>query len=53
MSPIHPVPAFEQDMLSSLASVAALAGVGVGLVDRVGIGAEANFAMDLFPLLAF
>jgi hypothetical protein len=51
MSLIHPVPAFEQDMLSSLMSVAALAGVGVGLVDGVEIGAEADFALLL--LLAF
>lgn len=44
MSFVHPVPAFEYYVLNCLAPIAALAGVGVGLVDGMEISAEANLA---------
>jgi hypothetical protein len=51
MSLIHPVPAFEQDVLSGVRS--RIGRRRCPLVDGVEIGAEANLAMDLFLLLAF
>jgi hypothetical protein len=44
MSFVLPVPAFEQDVLYCLAPMAALAGVGIGLVNRMEIGAGADLA---------
>jgi hypothetical protein len=44
MSFVYPVSAFEYYVLNCLAPIAALAGVGVGLVDGMEIGAEANLA---------
>jgi hypothetical protein len=44
LSFVRPVPALEQDMAHRLAPVAALALVGVDLVDSVEVGPEADLA---------
>ena len=44
MSFFHPVSALKEDVAYRLASVAAFAPVGVGLVDGVEIGVQADFA---------
>jgi hypothetical protein len=44
MSFFCPVSAFQEDVLCGLASVAALAFVGIGLVDGVEVSAQANLA---------
>ena len=45
LSLFTPVPAFQEDVSHSLASIAALALVGVGLVDGVEVCAQADFAV--------
>ena len=44
VSLLSPVPAFEKEVMYRVASDSAFAFVGVGLVDWVGIGAQADLA---------